>query len=110
MISIDVVTGNISAWRCAHTSVSIVFWPMLCLFLLPTVELKHEYTQYNCGGTANCGAPQLRFAHLIIEMDIYMALPPSPHPHPHVFQKIQATSLVDTFEFSFLCMWCIVGI
>ena len=25
--------------------------------------VKHEYTQYNCGGTANCGAPQLRSSH-----------------------------------------------
>ena len=25
--------------------------------------VTHEYTQYNCGGTANCGAPQLRSPH-----------------------------------------------
>ena len=25
--------------------------------------VKHEYTPYNCGGTTNCGAPQLRSPH-----------------------------------------------
>ena len=35
-----------------------------CAFLFAAnCGVKHEYTQNNCGGTANCGAPQFRSPH-----------------------------------------------